>query len=76
MKDERLYLIHIQESLERIEDYLGGIDEAGFLESPIVQDAVIRNLQVMPNPASGFRKRARPARRRSTGAKWRGSVIL
>jgi len=45
VKDERLYLIHIQESLERIEDYLGGIDEAGFLESPIVQDAVIRNLQ-------------------------------
>jgi uncharacterized protein with HEPN domain len=47
VKDEQLYLIHIQESLARIDEYLGDIDEPGFLENHMLQDAVIRNLQVM-----------------------------
>ncbi|MEN6356629.1 MAG: DUF86 domain-containing protein [Armatimonadota bacterium] len=46
MKDDRLYLIHISECISRIEDYVsGGRDE--FLGSPLIQDAVIRNLQTM-----------------------------
>jgi uncharacterized protein with HEPN domain len=47
VKDERLYLIHVLECLERIEAYLKDVDEAGFLETPLLQDAVLRNLQVM-----------------------------
>jgi uncharacterized protein with HEPN domain len=47
MKDDRLYLIHISECLQRVEDYVGQYDKEGFLASPMVQDAVIRNLQVM-----------------------------
>jgi len=47
MKDDRLYLIHIIESIERIESYIEGLDEKSFLESTLVQDAVVRNLQVM-----------------------------
>ncbi|MHB9037712.1 MAG: HepT-like ribonuclease domain-containing protein [Armatimonadota bacterium] len=46
MKDDRLYLIHISECIGRVEDYVsGGRDE--FLGSPLIQDAVIRNLQTM-----------------------------
>jgi uncharacterized protein with HEPN domain len=44
MKDDRLYLIHISECIARVESYVsGGRDE--FLDSPLIQDAVIRNLQ-------------------------------
>ncbi|MBC8481134.1 MAG: DUF86 domain-containing protein [Planctomycetes bacterium] len=47
MKDDKLYLIHISECIERIESYVSGLDKDAFLESSLVQDAVIRNLQVM-----------------------------
>ena len=46
MKDDRLYLIHIDECIARIEQYtVGGRDE--FLRSTLIQDAVLRNLQVL-----------------------------
>jgi uncharacterized protein with HEPN domain len=47
MKDDRLYLIHISECIGRIESYVGGMKKDEFMESSLVQDAVIRNLQVM-----------------------------
>lgn len=47
MKEDRLYLIHIRECLQRVEDYTRDYDQGRFMNSPLVQDAVIRNLQVM-----------------------------
>ena len=47
MKDDRLYLIHIGECIERIVSYVQGIDKEGFIASSLVQDAVIRNLQIL-----------------------------
>ena len=46
MRDDRLYLIHVSESIARIEAYVGGGREE-FLRSTMVQDAVVRNLQVL-----------------------------
>jgi uncharacterized protein with HEPN domain len=43
MKDDRLYLIHIQEAIERIEEYTQEGKEY-FLEHRKTQDAVLRNL--------------------------------
>ena len=46
MKDDGLYLIHILECIARIEKYtVNGRRE--FMSSELVQDAVIRNLQVL-----------------------------
>ncbi|OGN92342.1 MAG: hypothetical protein A2Y88_03400 [Chloroflexi bacterium RBG_13_48_10] len=46
MKDDKLYLIHVQECIQRIEKYtLGGKME--FMQQDLIQDAVIRNLQVL-----------------------------
>ena len=46
MKDDTVYLRHIQECIRRIEDDIAdGKDR--FLESHTFQDAVIRNLQTM-----------------------------
>lgn len=41
------YLGHILEAIERIHDYVQDVDEVGFLASKIIQDAVIRNLEVI-----------------------------
>ena len=47
MKDDRLYLIHISESMSKIESYIDGLDFDAFMQNSLVQDAVLRNLQVL-----------------------------
>ncbi len=50
MKDERLYLVHIMECIERVRRYtVRGRD--AFLADEMVRDATIRNLQVMAESA-------------------------
>lgn len=41
------YLNHIVQAAERIQRYAGAIDEASFMRAEMVQDAVIRNLEVI-----------------------------
>jgi uncharacterized protein with HEPN domain len=41
------YLAHIVDAIERINRYTEGMDEAGFLEDPMVQDAVLRNFEII-----------------------------
>lgn len=44
MSDDRLYLIHIAESIEKIEDYTRGGRDV-FMDSPMAQDAVVQTLR-------------------------------
>jgi len=46
VKDDRVYLEYILDCIRRIEDYTKG-EKNHFIESTLVQDAVIRNLQTM-----------------------------
>jgi uncharacterized protein with HEPN domain len=46
VKDDRLYLIHIQEAIERIEEYTQDGKEF-FLDDRKTQDAVLRNLHTL-----------------------------
>ncbi len=46
MKDDRLYLVHIVECITRIHDYTAP-GRAEFLRSTLIQDAVMRNLQIL-----------------------------
>jgi uncharacterized protein with HEPN domain len=41
------YLEHILEAIIRINHYVKDIDQAGFLQSEIIQDAVIRNIEII-----------------------------
>lgn len=41
------YLSHVLEAIERIERYIGDIDETAFLQNEMIQDAVIRNLEII-----------------------------
>jgi len=45
------YLGHILEAIERIDAYLAGVDQTWFLRDAMVQDAVIRNLEVVGEAA-------------------------
>lgn len=51
MKDDKLYLIHISECIHRIERYLGDGGKVAFMASSLVQDAIIRNLQILSESA-------------------------
>jgi uncharacterized protein with HEPN domain len=46
VKDDRLYLVHIRECIERIEAYVADGREV-FLADAKTQDAVLRNLQTL-----------------------------
>ena len=46
MKDDELYLIHIEECISRIQSYTTGGEEA-FTADTRTQDAVLRNLQTL-----------------------------
>lgn len=46
MKDDRLYLEHIRECIERIEAYTQS-GQIQFMESTLIQDAVIRNFEII-----------------------------
>lgn len=63
MKDDRLYLIHIRECIERIDSYITRKDKQKFLDSTLIQDAVLRNLQVLAEST----QRLSDAAKESTG---------
>jgi uncharacterized protein with HEPN domain len=46
MKDDRFFLIHIRETIARIKKFTSG-GKQEFLESELIRDATIRNLQVL-----------------------------
>ena len=46
MKDDRLYVHHVLECIHRIQRFCAE-GEASFRDSDLIQDAVVRNLQVL-----------------------------
>lgn len=46
MKSDRVYLLHIRDAIHRILEYTGEGREA-FLARPMIQDAVVRNLEII-----------------------------
>ena len=50
MKDDKIYLVHISESISGIEQYTAQGREL-FMASTLIQDAVVRNLQTLSESA-------------------------
>ena len=46
-KDDVAYLAHIRDAIERIESYTEGMDATAFKENLLVQDGVIRQLEII-----------------------------
>lgn len=51
------YLAHIAEAIERVDRYTGPLDEMAFKNNQLVQDAVIRNFEIIGEASNG---RCRP----------------
>ena len=58
-QEQRLadYLAHILEAIERIDTYVSDLDELAFLKSHLVQDAVIRNFEIIGEACNNIEKR-------------------
>lgn len=60
-RDDSVYLGHIRDALHRIASYLDGVTEKEFFETPLLQDGVIRQLQIVGEAtkrlSSDFRER-------------------
>lgn len=50
------YLGHILEAIERIQEYVSGMDEMAFLASKLVQDAVIRNIEIIGEASNNIQR--------------------
>ncbi len=50
-KDVKVFLEDILESIEKIEEYTANIDEEDFYENSIIQDAVLRRLEIIGEAA-------------------------
>ncbi len=47
MKDDKIYIEHILQSIGRIESYLSGKDHQSFSNDFMLQDAVVRQLEII-----------------------------
>jgi uncharacterized protein with HEPN domain len=50
-KEPIVYILHIQESIEKIKEYTAAFTQQQFLDNSMVQDAVIRNFQIIGDAA-------------------------
>jgi uncharacterized protein with HEPN domain len=46
-RDPAVYLRHILDAIVKAQGYLGGMDEAAFLSNSLVQDGVIRQIEII-----------------------------
>ena len=70
MKDDRLYLLHILECISRVQRYVVQ-GQLSFMETTLIQDAVIRNLQVLGESA---RRLSEETKARGLAVDWRGII--
>ncbi|WP_298685129.1 DUF86 domain-containing protein [uncultured Methanomethylovorans sp.] len=54
MKHDAILLDHILDAINQIEEYTNGIDREEFLETRMVQDAVVRQLEILGEAAKAI----------------------
>ena len=59
MKDDRIYIEHILQSIERIQSYISGKDQETFSNDSITQDAVVRQLEIIGEATKRISKELR-----------------
>lgn len=65
------YLQHILQAMERIERYTLGLDETAFLANDLVQDAVIRNIEIIGEAANNILRVAPEFASEHSSVPWR-----
>ena len=59
MKDDKIYIEHILQSIDRIEAYLSGKDHQSFSDDFMTQDAVVRQLEIIGEATKRISKELR-----------------
>lgn len=59
MKHESVYLQHILDAIAKAEAYLQGMDEAAFSQNTLVQDGVIRQIEIIGEAAKRLSRELR-----------------
>jgi uncharacterized protein with HEPN domain len=50
-RDDRVFVNHIHDAIARISSYLKDVNEVKFMATPLIQDAVIRQIQIVGEAA-------------------------
>ncbi len=58
-KDDSVYLNHILNSIERIEEYTGGMERNDFSSNNLVQDGTIRQIEIIGEATKNISKELR-----------------
>jgi len=58
-RDDLVYLHHILDAISRIEEYVQGVDEEVFYQQHLVQDGVIRQLEIIGEATKRLSQEAR-----------------
>lgn len=66
-RDEALYLRHILDAIARVEEYLQGLEEPAFSRNTLVQDGVIRQIEII---GEATRRLSTALRDRYPGIPW------
>jgi uncharacterized protein len=71
MKPDRdtIFLFDILECCKKIAAYIDGVSETNFKENAMLQDAVVRNIEIIGEAAKGLSEKVRDEIRRSRGAR-------
>ena len=75
MKDDKLYLSHILEAVDKIFDYTKNGQEE-FMNSPLIQDAVIRNFEIIREDTKQLSEELYEKIMIFHGVIWQDSVIF
>ena len=59
MKDDKIYIEHILQSIDRIEAYISGKDHQSFSDDFMTQDAVVRQLEIIVEATKRISKELR-----------------
>ena len=58
-RDDTVYLLHILESIGRIERYLEGVNEETFRKETLIQDGIIRQIEIIGEAAKRLSSKLR-----------------
>lgn len=60
-RDDSVYLQHISDAIVKVDTYLQDVDDVAFLQNSLVQDAVIRQIEIIGEAARHLSREVRDA---------------
>jgi uncharacterized protein with HEPN domain len=70
------YVGHILQAIARVGSYTRNLDEAGFLQNEMAQDAVIRNIEIIGEAAQNIQKHAPEFARQHADIPWEDMYLM